>query len=784
MSRDLKDLIDSIEIKNRSHAELERTVESLREELRRLAFTVKEQKLLIQEQREKLQSGEGGEVPAEVEILKEMVLSQRQELIKKDKQLEILEEKIDRLNKELSGDESGDLADEENEDLLIAKKVIVRLTDENEKLRAKFEDAKEEIHQSQKELEDLKDLVVYLEQEIDKSEHKENHHLIKQDSEALDDANYKITKLEAEIEELQDIIIDLNQEIEEHKKAAKIKDEILRAPAIHQVIDEDSEELRIANKKIENLITELEDFEAQVSYLSEELEKTKKEKEYLEENSELNKVKAQNEKFKKDLETMNLTITNLVQDIEGHLNEISEQNKTISKKNTKIDSLQNKIDSLERLNKELKEEVITIEDTPKPPKAVAPGQWHDPESVEVIKMLREENQQLKELVNELKQETEPPLVLEDIPIKQKEVTTDLKRDYNLLVKESQELIDENQRLKELIIEFQEQKTEAPIVVGIEPEASDTFEDESEETIRFLKDENQDLLDRMLALNLKLQEKETTIETLERVRKNLIEKHKKELDEQLLDFEETKQKLTEEIEGLKERSISKIKLDPRLSIQQAVPASYQSALFTNLINRLDGVQKEEIIDLLLRHLETTNVDVKRFIMNILSQIKKARVLESLKTLANDPNWLIRISLAKILSNYDYAKIKNSLKTLLEDKDPDVRETASVIFKKIKLSANKKSPEEECFHEMKEFTPDRWNWCEEAGKWVFVKVKGDGERQYEFQLEPPKEFMELTMKMMKLNEKLMSTTDIDENQRIFEELMKISQKMQDMRKGGTP
>ena len=42
----------------------------------------------------------------------------------------------------------------------------------------------------------------------------------------------------------------------------------------------------------------------------------------------------------------------------------------------------------------------------------------------------------------------------------------------------------------------------------------------------------------------------------------------------------------------------------------------------------------------------------------------------------------------------------------------------------------------------------------------------------------------MEMMRLNEKLMSTTDIDENQRIFEELMKISQKMQEMRKGGVP
>ena len=786
MSRDLKDLIDSIENKNRSHAELEREVESLKEEVRRLEFTVKEQKLLIQDQREKLEAGYGSDAPVDVTILKEMILSQRQELIKKDKNIEILEEKIEELNSKLTGEKSFEESSEQNEDLVIAKKVIVKLTDENEKLQSSFENARNEITKLQAEMDDLKELVVFSQLEVDRIKSikiEPPRELIRAD---LEGANQKIHDLETETNELRETILYLNQEIEDYKKASEMTSDILKAPAILKV--EDPDELIHANQKIESLKAEVEDLEAQTRFLNNELEKAKEVQIEKQDMEDLTTIKEENERNKRDLETMNLTITNLVQDIEGHLKEISEQNELIRKKNTQINVLQNKVDSLKQLNQELKKEVMISEDTGINHDVQKRDQWYEIQSMEVVKKLKEENEQLKELVQGLKEKLEPPLVLEDIPSEPAAVngiTSDLKRDYKLLVKESKELVEENQRLKDIITELKEQKPEAPIVVGYDPDAVDTFEDDRDDTIRFLKDENQELLNRMLELNLKIQEKEASINSLEKVKLNLIETHKKNIEEQSINFQEEVQKLNKIIEELQSSKASPdVKAHPNMSIQQAVPISYQAALFNNLISKLDSVQKEDIIDILIHHLDTGNVDVKRFVMSILSQIKKERVLDSLTDLVNDPNWLIRISLAKVFINYSYEEVEGPLNLLLKDKDPDVRETANKIFKKLRILAKKKTPEEECFREMEEFTPDRWNWCEKAGKWVFVKLRTDGKREYEFQLEPPKQFLELSMEMMRLNEKLMSTTDIDENQHIFEELMKISQKMQEMRKGGIP
>lgn len=80
----------------------------------------------------------------------------------------------------------------------------------------------------------------------------------------------------------------------------------------------------------------------------------------------------------------------------------------------------------------------------------------------------------------------------------------------------------------------------------------------------------------------------------------------------------------------------------------------------------------------------------------------------------------------------------------------------------------------------FTPNRWNWSQKAEKWVFVEITKGGKRKYQYQVDPPQEFIELTIKMKKLNEKLLNATDPEENTKIFNELMEISQKMQEMGK----
>ena len=85
--------------------------------------------------------------------------------------------------------------------------------------------------------------------------------------------------------------------------------------------------------------------------------------------------------------------------------------------------------------------------------------------------------------------------------------------------------------------------------------------------------------------------------------------------------------------------------------------------------------------------------------------------------------------------------------------------------------------------RKLTPNRWNWSQEERKWVYIELDENGDNEYFYQIEPPQEFIDLTLKIKDLNERLLKTNDSDENERIFTEMMKISKKMQCMRKKNT-
>jgi len=80
----------------------------------------------------------------------------------------------------------------------------------------------------------------------------------------------------------------------------------------------------------------------------------------------------------------------------------------------------------------------------------------------------------------------------------------------------------------------------------------------------------------------------------------------------------------------------------------------------------------------------------------------------------------------------------------------------------------------------FTINRWNWSQKAEKWVYIEITKEGKKKYYYQVDPPQEFIDLTLKMKSLNEKLLITTDPEVNSKIFSELMKVSQTMQEMGK----
>lgn len=77
-----------------------------------------------------------------------------------------------------------------------------------------------------------------------------------------------------------------------------------------------------------------------------------------------------------------------------------------------------------------------------------------------------------------------------------------------------------------------------------------------------------------------------------------------------------------------------------------------------------------------------------------------------------------------------------------------------------------------------TPNRWNWSQKDGKWVFIKMNENGEKEWYYRLDPPEEFNELTLKIKNLNEKLIICKNLEENDKIFDKMMKISKRMQSM------
>ncbi|TET55934.1 MAG: hypothetical protein E3J52_12695, partial [Promethearchaeota archaeon] len=150
MSRDLKDMINTVEKDSKSHAELEQKIQSMKEEVNRMNFTIKEQKLLIENLRSQMKDEEieKAELPSEIDILKDMITSQRQELNEKEIEIEKLNVTFDELTAFIENNEDSSQLKLTNKEFLEAQTRIVQLKEENE-------DYKNQIEFLQNKLEDL-----------------------------------------------------------------------------------------------------------------------------------------------------------------------------------------------------------------------------------------------------------------------------------------------------------------------------------------------------------------------------------------------------------------------------------------------------------------------------------------------------------------------------------------------------------------------------------------------------------------------------------------------------
>ncbi len=237
MSKDFKNLINTVEKETKTLSELEAIINSLREENNRLKLTLQEQKLQIEDQESKI-STSLSDLPSEFDILKEMILTQRKDLKQKDEKIENLYNKTDKLTIESNVFDEKTLTKQENNDLIEAQDLILTLSEENEQYINRLEELKNQLENRDREVTSSNEPY----QKIGE----ENGDLI----------NFKR----------------LNFQLMEQNGLLRVEVESLKA-RIQKGIDEaNSEELELANQKINILTLEIEDFEAQLRFLQGELE--------------------------------------------------------------------------------------------------------------------------------------------------------------------------------------------------------------------------------------------------------------------------------------------------------------------------------------------------------------------------------------------------------------------------------------------------------------------------------------------------------------------------------
>jgi len=335
MSKELKDLIDSVDYTNKAHSDLETIINRLKEEVQRLNFTIDEQKTIIQNQETNLSEFKENNIPEDIFVLKDLVTNQRQDIIKKEKDIEILQHTIAEISKEF---ENAEKFQEENEELIYANKVIVQLTEENETNLLEIDNLNNIIKELQEKL-------VFKEEDIGE----ENQGLI--------NAKKLIFQLTEEngISRVQ--IESLKQEIEKLKTNLKEND-MAKTQYIHE-LDE-------SNKIVDQLTFDNDQYHEKVNYLQQKIEETVKLQEQaspegveisdnLEESkSNLLSLEVENAELKDIINTNISIIESLKQKFEEFLKNITERDEELENLNVKYQKIENANKQLSDLIVELK----------------------------------------------------------------------------------------------------------------------------------------------------------------------------------------------------------------------------------------------------------------------------------------------------------------------------------------------------------------------------------------------------------------------------------------------
>jgi len=342
MERDLKGLIDTIDQKDKAESMLERKIDSLKEEINRLKFTIREQKLLIQSLKE-TDDEENIIVDDDIQLLKEMIYSQRQEILKKDEKIHDLQTKSNEQDiiVPLTGDSNQyiDKIENLNKDISDLKDQLKMYKSNEENAKIIIKELSERLELSEKELEKLRiDSEALISPDFEDNRSKESQVFIKR----IDELNLEILDYKAQVEDLQRSLESIeNASMEEREKSNDI---------INQ--------LRL--EKEETLV-------------------------------ELNDLR----KKYKNLENIEIK-DNLITNIDNFYELEKQYENQMERLESENNAYQQELDSLRTQIHELKASEISSKE----------GAWHlyDVETTEIIKSLNQENEKIKQELRELNAE--------------------------------------------------------------------------------------------------------------------------------------------------------------------------------------------------------------------------------------------------------------------------------------------------------------------------------------------------------------------------------------------
>ena len=340
-----KGLIDSVESTNQAESKLKITIRNLKEEINRLNFTIGEQRSIIQNQKSMLSNTQNDNITEGISELKNVITQQKQDIVKKDKDVEILQQTIGEITVEL---ENVQHLEGENEKLIYANKEIIQLTEENE---------------------NLKNAMANLQKE--KSDYKEK--APGEESSDLLDAKKVVIKLTEENGINRVEVESLKQEIGNLKKQNQ-ENEAIKNQFSHELIEVNKivDQLTFDNDQYHEKINSMQQKLEEPVILQDELPKDSRDSNEIEElNNILFELEIENNDYKNLVNTNFTIIENLKEKnivMEKKLGEeinfinqkISNVQKKISKKDEELNSVNLKLQKFENANIQLSDLIVEL----------------------------------------------------------------------------------------------------------------------------------------------------------------------------------------------------------------------------------------------------------------------------------------------------------------------------------------------------------------------------------------------------------------------------------------